>query len=94
MKAKEMTIHIMIVLSVLLLIFFLLWFMLGNSPTLEQMFVVLVVPVYLFIFGIYERLNNRVANLNNKIMDTRESLSQQMGEIKVSLAKIESKLKL
>lgn len=87
MKVKELTIHVMTVLSVLLLIIFLLWFMLGDSPTVEQMFVVLVVPIYLFVFGIYERLNN-------KLMNTRENINRQLSDIKVSLAKIEGKLKL
>ena len=90
---KEIILSILIVFSVLLLVVFMLWFMFGNSPTLEQMLMILVLPVYLFVLGVYERLNNKVTNLNNKIMDTRESLGRQMGEIKVSLAKIESKLK-
>ncbi len=82
-----MNLSILITLSVLLLIIFVLWFMLGNSPTLEQMLMIVVLPVYLFVFGVYERLNN-------KIINTRESINRQLGEVKVSLAKIEGKLKL
>lgn len=91
---KEMIIGILTALSVIILVIFLLWFMFGNSPTLEQMLMILVLPVYLFVFGVYERLNNKISNLNNKLSDTREGIQKQLGEIKVSLAKIEGKLKL
>lgn len=83
--SKQITLSILIILSVILLVVYLVWFMFGNSPTSEQLAVVLVLPVYLFMFGIYERLNN-------KIMNTRESIHRQMGDIRVTLAKIEEKL--
>ncbi len=82
---KETIINLAIFFSAVALFVLLLWYMLGNSPTVDQLLLGLIIPLYLFIFGIYEKLNN-------KIMNIRELFIRDMGEMKVSLARIEEKL--
>jgi hypothetical protein len=88
---KEKIIIGLVTISIITLIIFMLWFMFGNSPTTEQLLLLLVLPVYLFMFGIYERLNNKVINTREQILLTRESLQRGLGEIKFTLGKLNGK---
>lgn len=80
-KMKEAIINTILVLSIILLVVFLAWYMFGNSPTWEQILIVFVLPMATAMFSIYERLNTKIDLVHTQISD-----------IKVSLAKIETRL--
>jgi hypothetical protein len=86
MNIKETVFSILMILSLLLAIALTLWYVFGDSPTLTQLIFGIVMPFALSIFGIYERLNN-------KIYQTREIFQKELGIIKQTLGKIEGKLK-
>ena len=93
---KEKLAQVLIVILLIVLVIFLFWFMFGHSPTLEQVVALFVIPLYVFTFGMYERLNNKIMrtnqNLSEKIHQTRENFQKELGEIKQTLGKIEGKL--
>lgn len=78
----------MLVLSIIVAIIFVLWFAFSNpEPTTEQVALVLVVPVYLFIFQVYHQLTD-------KLTATKDDLQKELGEVKQTLAKIQGRLKI
>lgn len=81
-----------IIVSLIVLIIFLLWFMFGNSPTLEQIMILFFLTLGGALFGVYEKLNNKIERNVTMIYQTREVLRKELGGIKLSLAKIEGKL--
>ncbi len=81
----EKIIQVVIGLSMFALVIFLLWFMFGHSPTLEQILILFVIPLTGVIFGMYERLNN-------KIISTKVQLFKEVGEIKQAIGRIEGKI--
>ena len=82
---KELIAKIFTAASLVVLVIFLLWYMFGNSPNLEQIFILFVLPFAGGFFAVYEKLNN-------KIMNTGVHLQKELGEIKQTLGKIEGKL--
>ena len=82
---KIKIINALIVVSLIVLVIFLLWFMFGSSPTFEQIVILFVMPFAAALFGIYERLNNRITH-------TREMLQQELGKMKETLGRIEGRL--
>lgn len=97
MNIKEKIISILMVLSLLFAIALTLWYIFGDSPTTAQLILGIVVPFVLSIFGIYERLNNKIYQtreiFQKELGKTREIFQKDLGEIKQSLGKIEGKLK-
>lgn len=79
-------INILLALSILAAIVVLLWYILGNSPTPEQLLITAVLPLYLLVFYTREKLNEKIYNtresLLKEISDTREKLSGEISEIK------------
>ena len=92
MIAKENIANFMILVSIILALVMVLWYVFGNSPTDIQVLTVLVLSPYLFTFGIYERLNNKISKVNDKISQSREDFHKELGEIKTQLGKIDSKV--
>ena len=90
---KEKIVKVLLIVSLAVLVVFLLWFMFGNSPTIEQLFVLFVLPLYVFVFGIYEKMNARINMLSSKIMETREQLQKDLGDMKQRLGRMEGRLK-
>ncbi len=93
---KEKIAFILIIIWISLLLVMILWYLLGHSPTLEQILTMAVISPYILVFGIYERLNNRINDnyerLNDKISRTREDFQKELGNIKETLGRIEGKL--
>ena len=85
--AKETIIKAVIVISFIVVVVLVLWFILGNTPPAELILGAFVFPLYIFLFGVYERLSTR-------IHESRELLYKELGEIKQSLGKIEGRLKI
>ena len=83
----------LIVILLVTAVIFLAWFMLGNSPTIEQVAAVLVIPVYVFAFGLYERMNSKIERNQKFIFQTRELFQSELGKIKQALIRIEEKIK-
>jgi len=93
---KEKIAFILIIVWTFLLLVMILWYLLGQSPTPEQILTMAVISPYILVFGIYERLNNRINDnyeeLNDKISQSREDFQHELGEIKQTLGRIEGKL--
>jgi membrane protein YdbS with pleckstrin-like domain len=93
---KEKIAYILIVVWIILVAIMILWYTFGHSPTVEQILTIAVVTPYVFVFGIYERLNNRINDnyekLNDKISKTREDFHHELNEIKTQLGRIEEKI--
>ena len=83
----------LIVILLVTAVIFLAWFMLGNSPTIEQVAAVLVIPVYVFAFGLYEQMNSKIERNQKFIFQTRELFQSELGKIKQALIRIEEKIK-
>ena len=82
---KEMIINTMLVLSLILLIVFVAWYMFGNSPTWEQILLIFVVPMATGVLVMYDRLSSK--------MDTKfDGLQAQISDIKVTLATIQTRV--
>jgi len=93
MKLNKATIsNLLIALGVLLAIAMTLWYLLGQSPTTEQLLLAYVISPFLFTFGIYERLSGKIEKVNDKVSKTREDFQHELGEIKNQLGRIEGKL--
>ncbi len=89
----ETVIKSLIVILLITAVIFLVWFMFGNSPTIEQVVAVLVIPLYVFAFGLYERMNSKIERNQKFIFQSRELFQSELGKIKQTLIKIESKIK-
>lgn len=92
MDLKEKIAYISIAVSIVLALVMVLWYIFGNSPTDIQVLTVLVLSPYLFTFGIYERLNNKISKVNDKISQAREDFHKEFGVIKSQLERIEGKV--
>ncbi|MEK6950576.1 MAG: hypothetical protein AABX13_02530 [Nanoarchaeota archaeon] len=84
---KEAIIKVVTVASFVIVVILLLWFMLGNTPPAELILGTFILPLYILLFGVYERLSLRIS-------ETRELLYKELGEVRQSLGRIEGKLKL
>ena len=93
---KEKIAFILIIAWAFLLLVMIIWYLLGHSPTPEQILTMAVISPYILVFGIYERLNNRINenynSLNDKISQTREDFQKELGMVNKTLGRIEGKL--
>ena len=92
MIIREKLIYALIIFGVFLALVMTIWYLFGHSPTIEQLLLAYVVPSYIFTFGIFEKLNNKIENLNNKLSLTREEFQKEIGEVKRILGNIEGKI--
>ncbi len=81
---KNTILNVLIALSVAIAIIFFLWYLLGNSPTTEQIILTSILPAYLFAFGIYKHLNDKIHNKFEKV-------NEKLSEIGERLARIETR---
>lgn len=86
--------NFLLILSIVLAVIFFIWYISGNSPTAQEVLVVFVLPLYVFVFSVYEKVNKKIDNLHKIIFETRENMQKELGAMKIILSKIEAKLKL
>ncbi len=89
---RERIVQVLMVISLVLLVIFLLWFMFGNSPTLEQIFVMFVAPFALGLFGVYDRLNNKIMAPRERIHHDMTDIRKELTEVKEAIARIEGSM--
>jgi hypothetical protein len=83
MKIK--IIDILLTLSILTSLILVIWFIFGNSPTIDQIMVS-------FITGLFFFLLKQTYDLNNKIHQTREYMLKEFNKVNIKLEKIDHKL--
>lgn len=76
-------IDVLIIFSILMVLSFFVWYLIGDSPTIEQMVVAVVFPSYIFTFGIYKHLNEKFDKINERINIIGERLSRIEGKLNI-----------
>ncbi|MEK6950345.1 MAG: hypothetical protein AABX13_01325 [Nanoarchaeota archaeon] len=81
----------LLVISTLVAIVVILWYLLGSSPTPDQLLWAVVLPLYIYIFYTREKFNEKLyktrEGLLKEISETREKLLGELSEIKQALGK-------
>ena len=85
MTTKEKIIYALLIAWIILVIVMIIWHLSGHSPAIEELLAVIAIGPYIFTFGVYERLNDKVSR-------AREDFQKELGEIKRTLGRIEGKL--
>ena len=81
---KHKILDMLTALSVFVAIVFFLWYSFGNSSTTAQIILTSVLPAYLFAFGVYQHLNDKINNGFEKV-------NEKLSKIGARLARIETK---
>ncbi len=96
MTPREKLSYVLIILAIVITLIMIIWYALSHSPTDIQTIIALVVTPYLFIFTMYERLNNRINDkydklndrITTEISDVRKDFQKELGEIKQTLGRM------
>ncbi len=73
-----------------------IWYLLGNSPTIEYIAVTFIFPVYIFVFGMFKGLNDKIENnyksLISLLNDKFDKVNEKFYVLGERIAKIEGGL--
>jgi len=65
--ASTKLINVLIFLSMVLAAVFFIWYLIGNSPAIEHILTVIILPLYLFGFGLYKNLNDKITYIGERL---------------------------
>tara|TARA_Y100000310_G_scaffold344364_1_gene456761 strand:+ start:2807 stop:3088 length:282 start_codon:yes stop_codon:yes gene_type:complete len=88
----EKFIDLLLTVSVIITIILVLWFIIGNSPTIDQILVAFLTGLFLYLLNKNSTLNHKI-DKNTKLMyRTREYMIEEFSEIRLDLAEIKHKI--
>ena len=60
-------INVLIFISMILAVAVFIWYLLGNSPAIEYILTMIILPLYLFGFGLYKNLNDKITYIGERL---------------------------
>ena len=89
-------INIILFISIILAAGVFIWYLIGDSPTIEYIVITFIFPVYIFVFGMFKGLNDKIENnyksLINILNEKFDKVNEKFYVLGERIAKIEGGL--